>query len=138
MFYLVLTVHLLAVAGKLVPLFVIPRLKNVEQTQKLFQTYKKTDLLADVVLWITGLGFFFVSSFEYLLQPWLIISMLIYVVIFYITKKILVRGMGSVVESGKLYAEKELKILRTQSYCLAIFILASLAAIGYLMVNKPF
>ncbi len=138
MFYLVLTIHLLAVAGKLIPLFVIPRLRNVEQTQRLFQTYKKTDVFADIVLWITGLGFFFVSSFEYVLQPWLIISMLIYVVIFYITKKILVRGMNSVVESGKLYAEKELKILRTQSYCLAIFIVVSLATIGYLMVNKPF
>lgn len=138
LFSFVLIIHLAAVTGKLFPLFRIPRLKDVEQTKEFLKSYKKIDIMADILLWATGLAFFFVTTFEYLLQPWLITSMLIYVLIFYMMKKILLRGMNQVVESGKLYAEKELKTLRTQNICIAIFIVASLAAIGYLMVNKPF
>lgn len=138
MFHIILTIHMLAVALKLVVLFMIPRIKDVEQAKRFIHTYRKIDISADVVLWSTGLGFFFVTTFEYLLQPWMLISMLIYTLIFYAMKKILMRGVQRVAESGKLYAEKEIKELRTQNVCVAIFIVASLAGIGYLMVNKPF
>lgn len=133
-----MTLHLLAVIGKLAILFVIPRLKSAEQAQRTLNSYKKMDIWLETLLWSTGLGFFFVSSFAYLMQLWMIVSMLLYVLAFYIVKRILLRGLQNVVDSGKVFAEKELRTLRVQNGCVAIFILCSLAGIGYLMVVKPF
>jgi Zn-dependent protease with chaperone function len=138
MFYTILVLHLLAVSAKLIVLLKIPRLKNAEQTKQFLQSYRKWDITADVMIWITGLSFFFVTTFAYLMQTWLLVSMFLYMLIFFVMKKVLIRGLNKVVDSGKVHAETELKTLRVQNVCIAVFMLASLAGIGYLMATKPF
>jgi hypothetical protein len=138
LFKFVLFLHLLAVASKLVVLFLIPRLKNVEQTKRFLVKYKKIDLAADIVLWTTGLAFFFVTSFAYLMQMWMLVSMLLYMFVFYMLKRFLMRGLKEVAESQKIHAEKELKSLRFQNVCVGIFSVFLIGCIGVLMMTKPF
>jgi uncharacterized membrane protein SirB2 len=138
LFYFVLSFHLLAVAAKLAVLFLIPRLKDVEQTQRFLVTYRKLDRVADIVLWGTGLAFFFVTSFQYLLQMWLLVSMLLYMFVFYMLKRFLMRGLQEVANSRKIHAEKELKTLKFQNLCVGLFSLFLMGCIAFMMVNKPF
>lgn len=138
MFYAVLTLHLLAVASKLAVLFFIPRLKDVEQVRRLYTAYRKWDIVADVLLWATGLAFFFVTSFAFLMQWWLIISMLLYTFVFYMFKRFLMRGLAEVAESRKVFAEKELKTLRFQNLCVGIFSVFLIGCIAVMMMTKPF
>ena len=138
MFYVVLTLHLLAVASKLAILFFIPRLKDVEQVRRLHAAYRKWDIVADVLLWATGLAFFFVTSFAFLMQWWLILSMLLYTFVFYMLKRFLMRGLAEVAESRKVFAEKELKTLRFQNLCVGIFSVFLIGCIAVMMMTKPF
>ncbi|WP_047151054.1 DUF2269 family protein [Aneurinibacillus tyrosinisolvens] len=138
MFYFVLTFHLLAVAAKLAVLFLIPGLKSVEQTKRFLGIYRKTDRYADIVLWATGLGFFFVTSFQYLMQMWMLVSMLLYMFVFYMLKRFLMRGLTEVAESKKLHAEKELKSLRFQNLCVGLFSIFIMGCIAFMMITKPF
>lgn len=138
MFYVVLTLHLLAVTAKLAVLFLIPRLKDVEQTKRFLVFYRKLDLTADIALWGTGLAFFFVTSFQYLMQMWLIVSMLLYMFVFYMLKRFLMRGLKEVANSRKVHAEKELKSLRFQNVCVGLFSLFLMGCIAFMMMNKPF
>jgi uncharacterized membrane protein len=138
LFYFVLTFHLLAVTAKLAVLFLIPRLKNVEQTRRFLVMYRKLDRTADIVLWGTGLAFFFVTSFQYLMQMWLIVSMLLYMFVFYMLKRFLMRGLEEVANSRKIHAEKELKTLRFQNLCVGLFSIFLIACIAFMMMNKPF
>ncbi|BAU28004.1 hypothetical protein DFP93_10179 [Aneurinibacillus soli] len=138
MFYAVLTLHLVAVVSKLAILFFIPRLKTVEQVRRLYTAYRKWDIVADVLLWATGLAFFFVTSFAFLLQWWLIVSMLLYTFVFYLLKRFLMRGLAEVAESRKVFADKELKSLRFQNVCVGIFSVFLIGCIGVMMMTKPF
>ncbi|KIV52610.1 hypothetical protein AM501_28975 [Aneurinibacillus migulanus] len=138
MFYVVLTFHLLGVAAKLAVLFLIPRLKDVEQTRSFLVTYRKLDITADIILWGTGLAFFFVTSFQYLMQMWLLVSMLLYMFVFYMLKRFLMRGLREVADSRKVHAEKELKTLRFQNLCVGIFSIFLMGCIAFMMMNKPF
>ncbi|AMA73268.1 MULTISPECIES: hypothetical protein [Aneurinibacillus] len=138
MFYVVLTFHLLAITAKLAVLFLIPRLRSVEQTRRFLATYRKLDCAADVVLWSTGIAFFFVTSFQYLMQMWLIVSMLLYMFVFYMMKRFLMRGLVEVANSRKIYAEKELKTLRFQNLCVGLFSIFLMGCIAFMMMNKPF
>ncbi|MFT9846142.1 hypothetical protein [Aneurinibacillus sp. REN35] len=135
---MVLTLHLLAVTAKLAVLFLIPRLKDVEQTKRFLVFYRKLDWTADIALWVTGLAFFFVTSFQYLMQMWLIVSMLLYMFVFYMLKRFLMRGLKEVANSRKVHAEKELKSLRFQNVCVGLFSLFLMGCIAFMMMNKPF
>ncbi|MBN6185570.1 hypothetical protein JQN58_01050 [Aneurinibacillus sp. BA2021] len=138
MFYVVLILHLLAVTAKLAVLFLIPRLKDVEQTRRFLVFYRKLDRTADIALWGTGLAFFFVTSFQYLMQMWLIVSMLLYMFVFYMLKRFLMRGLEEVANSRKIHAEKELKSLRFQNICVGLFSIFLMGCIAFMMMNKPF
>ncbi len=138
MFSIVLTLHLIAVIAKLAVLFLIPRLKDVEQTRRFLATYRKFDRAADLLLWASGIAFFFVTSLAYLMQMWMLVSILLYMFVFYMIKRFLMRGLREVADSRKLYAEKELKSLRFQNVCVGLFSVFLMGCIAVMMITKPF
>lgn len=138
LFYLFLTIHLLAVTIKLGLLFLIPRLKNVAEVQNFLAKYKKMDSAANWSLWITGAAMVLSTSVQLLLQMWLLVSMLIYMVIFWIIKRVVLRGLQQVAASGKVHAHEEMKKLRFENLCVGITVFVLLMGIGTLMMTKPF
>lgn len=137
LFYLILGFHLAAVFVKLAVLFYIPRLKDVESIRKFLGTYKKIDRFADYFLWATGIGMILVTSIEMLLQVWLLVSMFLYMLIFMIVKRVIVRRMEKILASNKLYARDEIKTLRFENWCVIVSAIILLGAIGTMMMTKP-
>ncbi|MGB8956671.1 MAG: hypothetical protein WCC10_14945 [Tumebacillaceae bacterium] len=137
-FALILALHLIAVVIKIGVLFYIPFLKNVEMIRKFLGLYKKIDRYADWSLWLTGASMFLVTSWEYLLQMWMLVSMLLYTLIFYVIKRVIVGRMNKIIESNKVFARDEIKTLKVENYCVIVVSIGLLGAIGALMVNKPF
>ncbi|MDI3257995.1 MAG: hypothetical protein QJR01_09785 [Kyrpidia sp.] len=137
-FYILLVFHLAAVAVKLAVLLYVPRLKEVEQIRAFLSTYRRLDWTTDWVLWLTGAGFFLVTSWRYLLQLWLLVSMLIYLLIFLLIKKVVVRGMKRIAATKKLHAYEEVSKLRFENVCTAVAVVGLLGIIAYLMITKPF
>ncbi|GAX88944.1 hypothetical protein [Effusibacillus lacus] len=136
-FYVTLALHLLAVAFKLLLLFMIPRLKNVAQVQDFLVKYKKMDSAANRTLWLTG-GAMILANYRLLFQMWLLVSMLIYMVIFWIIKQVALKGMEEVAASKKIHAREELRKLRISNWCAIIIVFILLMSIGTLMMTKPF
>ncbi|MGZ4032797.1 MAG: hypothetical protein ACXVP2_11635, partial [Tumebacillaceae bacterium] len=120
LFYSILVFHLLAVIVKLGVLFYIPTLKDVMQIKNFLGIYKKIDRWADIILWASGAGMVLATSWRLLLQMWLLVSMLIYVLIFYIIKRVVLRRMEKIVASNKVFARDEIKTLRFENYCVII------------------
>lgn len=138
LFYLILGFHLFAVTIKLGMLFLIPRLRSVSQVQSFLGRYKKSDSVANWLLWITGGAMVLTTSLEYLLQMWLLVSMFLYMVVFWIVKRVVMRGLQQVADSNKVHAHEELKKLRFENLCVIVTVFGLLAAIGTIMVAKPF
>lgn len=137
LFYLTLTLHLLAVFAKLGLLFVIPGLKNVAQVQTFLGKYKKFDAAANWTLWVTG-GLLVVANFRLLFQMWLLVSMLIYMVVFWVIKRVALQGMQEIAASNKIHAHEELRKLRFSNWCAIVVVFVLLMSIGTLMMTKPF
>ncbi|MFD2169603.1 hypothetical protein [Tumebacillus lipolyticus] len=137
-FYLILGFHLLAVVTKLGVLFYIPRLKDVAQIQSFLGKYKAIDRYANYSLWATGLGMVLVTSIQLLFQMWLLVSMLLYTLIFYIIKRVVMRRMESIIATNKVYAHEEIRTLKVENYCVIVVSLGLFLAIGGLMMTKPF
>lgn len=137
-FYIILAFHLAAVAVKLGVLLYVPRLKEVGQVRAFLSTYRRLDWITDWVLWLTGAGFFLVTSWRYLLQLWLLVSMLIYMIIFILIKVVVVGGMKKVAATKKLHAYEEVSRLRFENVCTIVSVVGLLGIIAYLMVTKPF
>jgi uncharacterized membrane protein SirB2 len=138
LFYVILAFHLLAVVIKLGVLFYIPTLKNVAAIEKFLATYKKIDRYADISLWISGAGLVLSTSIYLLTEMWLLVSMLLYTLIFYIIKRVILRRMESIIATNKVHAREEIRQLRFENVCVIITALGLFGAIGALMVNKPF
>lgn len=138
LFYFVLVVHLLAVVFKLALLFYIPRLRDTEHVRKFLSFYQSYDSLSNYFLWGSGALLILVTSPKYLLQPWLLLSMVLYLGIFIIIKKVLLGGMQRIATSQKPFAHQEIQKLRFENLCVIITSLSILGAIGFLMVTKPF
>jgi hypothetical protein len=138
LFYIILVFHLIAVLIKLGVLFYIPTLKDVTQIKSFLGVYKKIDRWADIVLWASGAGMVLATSWRLLMQMWLLVSMLIYVLIFYIIKRVVLRRMEKIVASNKVFARDEIKTLRFENYCVIIASVILFGAIGTLMMTKPF
>jgi hypothetical protein len=137
LFYILLVFHLAAVVVKLGVLFYIPRLKDVTQVKRFFATYKKVDFWANILLWATGLGLVLSTSLKMLTQLWLLSSMLIYMLIFYIIKRVIFRRMQSIIDSNKIYARDEIRTLRVENWCVIVVSVGLFLAIGGLMMTKP-
>jgi hypothetical protein len=137
LFYITLTLHLLAVATKLGLLFVVPRLQNVEQVQRFLEKYKKYDSAANWTLWLTG-AVMVAVNIRLLFQMWLLVSMLIYMVIFWVIKRVALKGMQEIAASKKVHAHEELRKLRFSNWCAILVVFALLMSIGTLMMTKPF
>ncbi|PWI58893.1 DUF2269 family protein [Sulfoacidibacillus thermotolerans] len=137
LFYPILAVHLVAVIAKISVFFTIPKLRDVQSVQKFVQRYQTIDRISNYTMWITGGLLLFVTSWRLLLQMWLLVSMLLYILVFLLIRGIVFRRLRIIADSKKLYARDELKLLRTESYCVMAAALALLGGIGYLMVNKP-
>ncbi|KEO84568.1 hypothetical protein [Tumebacillus flagellatus] len=138
LFTIILVFHLLAVVVKLGVLFYIPRLKTVEQVQSFLAPYKKIDRAADITLWVSAVAMILTAGWQILLQLWLLVSMLIYALIFIIVKKVILGRMNSIVETNKVFAREEMSKLRFENACVIITAVGLFGAIGYLMANKPF
>ncbi|MCX7570504.1 hypothetical protein OS242_11075 [Tumebacillus sp. DT12] len=136
-FYIILGFHLLAVVVKLGVLFYIPALKDVEHVKGFLGTYKKIDRIANYTLWATGFGMVAVTSIQLLFQLWLLASMLIYTLIFYIIKRVIMGRMQKIVESNKVFDREGLKTLRVENYCVIVVSVGLFLAIGGLMMTKP-
>lgn len=133
----ILTVHLLAVLAKLSLFPFIPRLRDVARVRTFYERYRRVDRIANWTMWITGALLLTVTSWSLLLQPWLLISMLLYILVFVAIRYVLVRRLALIAKSQKVLALDELKLFRTESACVIVLALALLGAIGYLMVHKP-
>jgi hypothetical protein len=96
------------------------------------------DRIANYTLWGTGAGMVLASSIELLFQMWLLVSMALYTLIFWIIKLVIMRRLNAIIESNKVYARDEIKTLRTENYCVIIVSVALFGCIGFLMANKPF
>jgi len=136
-FYIILGFHLLAVIVKLGVLFYIPALKDVAQVSRFLGTYKKVDRFANYTLWATGFGMVAATSIELLFQLWLLSSMLIYTLIFYIIKRVIMGRMQKIVESNKVFDREGLRTLRVENYCVIVVSVGLFLAIGGLMMTKP-
>jgi hypothetical protein len=137
-FSILLGIHLLAVLVKLGVLFYIPALKNVAQIQAFLGKYKVIDRYANYSLWGTGIGMVLATSIELLFQMWLLVSMLLYTLIFYIIKRVIMGRMEAIIASNKIYARDEIRTLRVENYCVIVVSLGLFLAIGGLMMTKPF
>ncbi|ARU59881.1 hypothetical protein CBW65_01515 [Tumebacillus avium] len=137
-FYMILGIHLLAVVIKLGVLFYIPALKDVAQIQAFLGKYKMIDRYANYSLWATGLGMVAVTSLELLFQMWLLVSMLLYTLIFYIIKRVVMGRMEKIIASNKVYARDEIRTLKVENYCVIVVSVGLFLAIGGLMMTKPF
>lgn len=137
-FYLILGFHLFAVTIKLGLLFLIPRLQDVAQVQAFLGKYTKWDSIANWLLWLTGGAMVLTTSLEYLLQLWLLVSMLLYMIVFWIVKRVVLRSLQQVAASKKVHAHEEMKRLRFENLCVTFTVFGLLAAIGTLMMTKPF
>ena len=136
-FYIILGFHLLAVIVKLGVLFYIPALKDVAQVSRFLGTYKKVDRFANHTLRATGFCMVAASSTELLFQLWLLSSMLIYTLIFYIIKRVIMGRMQKIVESNKVFDREGLRTLRVENYCVIVVSVGLFLAIGGLMMTKP-
>lgn len=137
LFIPILTVHLAAVAGKLSIFVAVARVRDVPGVQRFFALYKKIDRLANWTMWITGALLLVVTSWRYLLQVWLLASMLLYVLLFVIIRAVLFRRLRLIADSKKVFARDEIKQLHFESWCVLTTAVALLGGIGYLMVHKP-
>ncbi len=137
LFYPILVVHLLAVIAKISVFFTIPKLRDVQSVQAFFRRYQRVDRMANYTMWMTGVLLILVTSWRLLLQMWLLVSMLLYILVFLLIRGILFRRLRIIADSKKLFARDELKLLRTESYCVLVAAVALLGGIGYLMIHKP-
>lgn len=136
-FILILIVHLTAVAAKLTLFPFIPRLRDVKSVRAFYKWYRPLDRAANWTLWLTGILLVAVTSWKLLLQMWLLVSILLYIVVFLAIRMILVRRLKLIADSQKVLAHDELKLFRTETACVVVLVLGLLGAIGYMMVNKP-
>ncbi|ASS74362.1 hypothetical protein CIG75_04770 [Tumebacillus algifaecis] len=137
-FYVILGFHLLAVVIKLGVLFYIPALKNVAQIQSFHSKYKMIDRYANYSLWASGFGMVLVTSIQMLFQMWLLVSMLLYTLIFYIIKRVVMGRMEKIIATNKVHAHEEIRTLKVENYCVIIVSIGLFLAIGGLMMTKPF
>lgn len=138
LFYPVLSMHLVTVFYKLAVLFRIPKLADVPQIKDFLTRFKKKERLTDYVLWATGAGLFLVTSIKLLLSMWMLVSMLLYTLIFLLIKFVIIRRLELIVKTKKVKAPDEIRTLRFENTCVSVLIVALLGGIGYLMMTKPF
>lgn len=137
LFYAILPFHLAAVLAKLSVFAYVPRLRDAEAVKAFFARYKRWDRIANWAMWITGALLIAVTSWRFLLQAWLLVSMLLYILLFVIIRAIMFRRLRLIAESRKVFAREELQVLRTESWCVAIVAIGLLGGIGFLMATKP-
>ncbi|MDP9727602.1 DUF2269 family protein [Alicyclobacillus tolerans] len=133
----VLVVHLIAVCSKLTIFFAIPRLRSVAGVTRFIQRYRPFETTANILLWITGGLLVLFSSLKMLEQAWMIISLLLYLLVFVAIRYGLFRELQKISDSRKILAEAELKRLRVSNWCIGILAVALLAIIAYLMSVQP-
>ncbi|GMA49599.1 hypothetical protein GCM10025857_09560 [Alicyclobacillus contaminans] len=132
-----LIVHIGAVLTKLSVFFVVPRLDSVERVRSFIRRFRPVERTSDALLWITGAGLIAFTSWRMLLQPWMLASIALYIVVFLAVRFALTKELEQIAASKKLYARDELKKLRTNNWCVGILAVVLLGIIAYLMMTKP-
>lgn len=77
-----IVVHVCAVIAKLRIFFVIPRLSTVAEVTRFLQRYRPFERTVDWILWITGAGLLYFASWQMLRQTWMIVSLVLYLLVF--------------------------------------------------------
>lgn len=130
-------IHVVAVFAKLGMFFVVPRLRTVEQVRYFLQKYRPYERVVDIVLWITGLLLCYFAKWQMMRQTWMIVSLILYLLVFVLIRVVLTRELVNISESKKLLATTELAKLRTSNWCVAVIAVALLGIISYLMTTRP-
>lgn len=130
-------VHVTAVLSKLTLFVAIPRLKSVEHVRTFLRKYRPFERSADVVLWITGAGLIYFTSWRMLQQTWMLVAIALYLLVFVAIRFALTRELRNISQSKKQLASEELKRLRTNNWCVGIIAVVFLGIIAYLMMTKP-
>lgn len=132
-----IVIHVMAVISKLSLFFIVPRLHSVEQVRHFIQRYKPFERGANWVLWITGAGLLFLARWKILMETWMLVSIGLYLLVFFFIKFALIRELEKVADSKKLLAVSELGRLRVNNWCVGILSVVLLGVIAYLMMAKP-
>jgi uncharacterized membrane protein len=133
----ILIVHCTAVFSKLAVFFAIPRLKSVAAVEGFVRRYRPLERSANWILWITGGLLVYFSSLKMLEQTWMIVSLLLYLLVFVAIRYGLFRELEKISTSKKVLASSELKRLRTSNWCIGLLAIALLIVIAYLMSAQP-
>jgi len=130
-------IHITAVLSKLRIFIAVPKLKSVQEVQSFMSKYKPYERIADWILWLSGIGLLYFAGWKMLIQPWMLISIGLYLIVFIAIRFALINELNKVGTSQKVYANDELKRLRTNNWCVGILAIAFLGIIAYLMMTKP-
>lgn len=132
-----IVVHVIAVLSKLSLFVAVPRLKSVEQVKAFMAKYRPFERTANWVLWITGVGLLYFASWRMLMQTWMWVSIVLYLLVFFFMKFALLKELEKIADSRKLLAATELGKLRVNNWCVGILSIVLLGVIAYLMMTKP-
>ncbi len=129
-------IHILAVISKLAIFVLVPRVDSVASAQALMARYRPFERGFDWVLWITG-ALLLVFARVLLTKPWMLISIVLYTLVFVLIRTAVWGSLRKVADSNKIYAREEIKRMRTNNWCVALVTIGLLAVIAYLMMTKP-
>lgn len=132
-----IAVHVVAVMSKLSLFVAVPRLRTVDEVQHFLKRYKPFEKTANWILWITGAGLLYFASWRMLEQTWMLVSIGLYLLVFFFIRFALMRELEKIADSKKLLAATELGKLRVNNWCVGILSVVLLAVIAYLMMTKP-
>lgn len=132
-----IVVHVCAVVSKLSVFFVIPRLTSVQAVQGFLRKFRPYERGADWILWLTGAGLLYFASWQMLRQTWMIVSILLYLLVFVMIRYALMKELVKISNSKKLLATEELRKLRVNNWCVGIIAVILLGVIASLMMAKP-
>jgi Predicted integral membrane protein (DUF2269) len=130
-------IHVTAVFAKLGMFFIIPRLHTVEQVRRFLERYRPYERVVDIILWVTGLLLCYFAKWQMMRQTWMIVSLLLYLLVFVLIRVVLTRSLMQISESKKLLAKEELSKLRISNWCVALIAVGLLGIISYLMTVRP-
>lgn len=133
---IIIIIHILAVLCKLAIFVLVPRVDSVVSAQTLMARYRPFERSFDWVLWITG-ALLLVFARVLLTQPWMLISIVLYTLVFILIRTAVWGALKKVAGSNKVYARDEIKRMRTNNWCVALVVVGLLAVIAYLMMTKP-
>lgn len=136
-FFALIIVHVSAVLVKISLFFAIPRLRSVDDVRTFLSRWRPVQRGADWVVWLTGAGLIALTNWHLLTQTWMLVSIVLYLLVFVLIRFVLMRELDQISASRKRIAEDEIRHLRTSNWCVGLVAIGLLGVIGYLMMTRP-